>query len=120
MPEGIGSGVTRSDVTGLHRRDFARCLVLGSGAALGPSGFAAIAAPPDNDTQDPPKPPSYEALLLTALVQQYPAGELTDGVLGHIYQDIAFDRIRAEQLAQVALTSADEPALWFQPRPVAS
>lgn len=95
----------------LPRREFVRdaSLVLAAGIVGAASSARADEPKPD----EPPRPPSTPALILAALLQQYPSERFDEAAVEGVFQDIRLDLSRGRELSQFPLQNADEPATVF-------
>jgi hypothetical protein len=106
-----------SDVSPLHRREFARQCLGGLGAASLAATGSANDAPPEEKKQEPESQrelPSPEMLTLTQLMMQYKSEHYTDENLQAIFGDIAADIARSRQLRAFPLANGDAPAAAFR------
>ncbi len=96
-----------SDHEALPRREFARHLMTGLGAATLSTAVAA-------DDEPPREPPSPEMLLLTTLLTQYPSEHYTEEIVQNLYRDFTADLARSSQIRAFPLTNGDGPAHVFR------
>lgn len=100
----------------VSRRDFAKHLVLGTGASV--VGLAAGPARADDAPKQPAEaPPSqpteWEDLQLAALLRTYPGEHLTEDMIAGIRRDLRRRRVQSGILREYALKNSDAPSFVF-------
>lgn len=110
-----------ADANHLDRRGFTRQCLGGIGAAalVSTSASGDDQPPPPALPEDPKKislaqTPPPEALLLFALLQQYPSDHYNEDNVQAIARDVAGDLARGRQLRAYPLQNSDEPATVFR------